>query len=721
MSQLNALARSGLREALANGEPVVALESTIISHGMPYPQNLETAQLVEETVVQNGCTPATIALMNGKIHVGLSSDELQQLAQSGRKAIKTSRRDLAAVLSQRLLGATTVSGTMVCAHMAGIAVFATGGIGGVHRGGEQTMDVSADLTELGRTPVTVVCAGAKSILDLPKTLEYLETQGVPVVAFGRSSEFPAFFSPRSDLHAPWHMREPGEVARLIRTSRDLGLSSGTLVAVPIPEECAADSLAIERAVDQAVAEAAAKGIGGKEATPFLLGRVVELTHGASLRANIALVRNNAGVASRIAKRLASMNKPTSMVDGQIRKRQLHSPASPKLCTDSRRRRLLVIGGVAVDVLAQIADEPQQVADSSSSKRAMPASTSHLGTVHMSVGGVGQNMARAAHLLGADTALLSVIADDANGATVVAALDGIGLRTDHLHRLSPKEHRTAVYCALHGATGHEGGGDLIAGVADMAINAQMSRKLVQTAFERRIPGVVALDGNIPADAMAQAIALAADSRTCVVFEPTSVAKSTRILEALEAARKGNGAQYSTAGSAAVHVVTPNRVELMTLLEAAQLESASLERVPRHLRDTVDVDLVRAAVTLLAVFPLQVVKLGELGVLVVGTAEETARGGAGGRRPFVRHVPALKPRRVVNSNGAGDSLVGALLAGLCRAHEPLLVDTGGVGMLALSAEEVCDIVQRAQRAAILSLECEQAVSDALSPDLLDRDKM
>ncbi|KAJ2088810.1 hypothetical protein GGI16_006300 [Coemansia sp. S142-1] len=295
-----------VRNALANGEPVVALESTIISHGMPYPQNIETARQVEQIVKENGATPATIALIDGKIHVGLGDAELEQLGKSGKSAIKTSRRDMAAVLSQRLLGATTVSGTMVAAHMAGIRVFATGGIGGVHRGAELTMDISADLTELGRTPVAVVCAGAKSILDLPKTLEFLETQGVPVVAYGESRRFPAFFSLDSGLLAPWAMQTPEQVARLIKTNAELGLMTGQVIAVPIPNEYAESSAEIERAINVAVREAEEQGIKGKECTPFLLQRIVELTGGMSLIANIALVKNNARVASQISTSLASM-------------------------------------------------------------------------------------------------------------------------------------------------------------------------------------------------------------------------------------------------------------------------------------------------------------------------------------------------------------------------------------------------------------------------------
>ncbi|KAJ1679004.1 hypothetical protein EV182_002921 [Spiromyces aspiralis] len=229
-----------VKEALANNEPVVALESTIISHGMPYPMNVETARAVEKIVENGGCVPATVALMDGKIHVGLTDEVLERLGKHGSSVVKASRRDLAMVLSQGLMGATTVSTTMMAAHRAGIRIFVTGGIGGVHRGAETTYDISADLTELGRTPITVVCAGAKSILDLPKTLEFLETQGVPVVTFGDSDDFPAFFTPKSGLKA--------------KTNLDLDTKNGIVVAVPIPEESAADSKGINKAIKVAIQE-----------------------------------------------------------------------------------------------------------------------------------------------------------------------------------------------------------------------------------------------------------------------------------------------------------------------------------------------------------------------------------------------------------------------------------------------------------------------------------
>lgn len=288
--------------ARANGTPIVALESTIITHGMPWPQNVETARLVEQTVRDAGAVPATIAILAGVIHVGLSGNELDTLGQLQGVA-KLSRADLAACLATGGHGATTVAATMICAHLAGIGVFATGGIGGVHRGAETSFDISADLLELAQTPVTVVAAGAKAILDLPKTLEYLETQGVPVIACGQD-DFPAFWSRSSGLRAPLRMDDPAQIAAAHRMRARLGLPGGQLVANPIPADHEIPAAVITPVIETALAEAAAQGISAKSVTPFLLDRMFTLTEGRSLAANIALVLNNARLAAAIARALA---------------------------------------------------------------------------------------------------------------------------------------------------------------------------------------------------------------------------------------------------------------------------------------------------------------------------------------------------------------------------------------------------------------------------------
>ncbi|WP_333712925.1 pseudouridine-5'-phosphate glycosidase [Yoonia sp.] len=289
--------------ARASGAAVVALESTIITHGMPFPQNVETARLVEADIRAAGAVPATIAVMGGKLHIGLEADELDALGQAEGVA-KLSRADIAACIASGGTGATTVAATMIAAHLADIHVFATGGIGGVHRGAETSFDISADLHELAQTPVTVVAAGAKAILDLPKTFEVLETLGVPVIAFGQDS-IPAFWSAQSDIPAPLRMDTAAEIAAAHKMRAAMGLSGGQLVTNPIPDADAIPAEVLHPIIARALAEAEAQGVSAKAVTPFLLGRIFELTEGRSLAANIALVRNNARLAAQIAVALAN--------------------------------------------------------------------------------------------------------------------------------------------------------------------------------------------------------------------------------------------------------------------------------------------------------------------------------------------------------------------------------------------------------------------------------
>lgn len=292
-----------VQAAKAEGRALVALESTIITHGMPYPQNVEVAAQVEADIREAGAVPATMAVIGGTLHVGLEADQLQSLGQAQGVA-KLSRADFAACLATGGTGATTVAATMIAARLAGIEVFATGGIGGVHKGAETSFDISADLLELAQTPVTVVAAGAKAILDVPKTLEVLETQGVPVIAYGQDS-FPAFWSAQSDLSAPLRIDSAAEIARAHAMRRAMALPGGQLIANPIPAEDEIPAAELAPVIARAQAEAEAQGIAGKAVTPFLLQRIFELTEGKSLAANIALVRNNARLAARIAQELAA--------------------------------------------------------------------------------------------------------------------------------------------------------------------------------------------------------------------------------------------------------------------------------------------------------------------------------------------------------------------------------------------------------------------------------
>ncbi len=293
--------------ALRENRPVVALESTIISHGMPYPQNVETALAVEETVRQNGAVPATIAVIGGRLKAGLSKDEIELLGREGAKVTKASRRDLPAIVARGMNGATTVATTMIIAAMAGIRVFATGGVGGVHRGAEVTMDISADLEELAMTDVMVICAGAKSILDLGLTLEYLETKGVPVIGYG-TDELPAFYTRKSGFGVDYRVDSPEELAKLLRAKWDMGLRGGVLVGNPIPEEYSMDPAVINKAIDEAIEEAKRLGIRGKATTPFLLAKVKDLTGGDSLSSNIQLVLNNAALAAKTAAAFCALSR-----------------------------------------------------------------------------------------------------------------------------------------------------------------------------------------------------------------------------------------------------------------------------------------------------------------------------------------------------------------------------------------------------------------------------
>ncbi|TDO95862.1 pseudouridine-5'-phosphate glycosidase [Marinomonas balearica] len=291
-------------DAIASGKPVVALESTIISHGMPWPENAETAKKVEQVIRDNGAIPATIAIIDGRLKAGLNDAEIETLAKAGVSVTKCSRRDLPYVVAKKQHGATTVAATMIIAAMAGIKVFATGGIGGVHRGAQQTFDISADLQELAKTNVAVVCAGAKSILDLPLTREYLETNGVPVLGYNTDA-LPAFYTRESDESVDYNLTSAKDIADFLSVKWDMDLSGGAVIANPIPTEFAMDKATIDQAIEQALLELDEQGISGKESTPFLLARVAELTGGNSLASNIQLVFNNAQLAAKIAKKLTA--------------------------------------------------------------------------------------------------------------------------------------------------------------------------------------------------------------------------------------------------------------------------------------------------------------------------------------------------------------------------------------------------------------------------------
>ncbi|CAJ0953457.1 unnamed protein product, partial [Mesorhabditis belari] len=341
-----------VKQALFEKKGVVALESTIIAHGMPYPTNLNTGHELEEIIRSEGAVPATIAIMDKKIHIGLSERKMERIAKS-KDALKVSRRDIAKCLAMNSVGATTVASTMWAAHQAGIRVFATGGIGGVHRYADQTFDISADLQELATTPVTVVCAGVKSILDIPKTVEYLETHSVNTIVYSEKNAFPAFFTQESGSKGQFNTKDLEKVARIIETSKQLGLPAGTILACPIPLEHCGDGRLIEEAIQQALEEAKAENITGQAATPFLLSRVKELTGGKSLEANVALVKNNARIAARLAKILAERSSSPAP-SGTI------CFAPPKKIQEAKKKPRVVTLGAAICDFEAITQENVQV-------------------------------------------------------------------------------------------------------------------------------------------------------------------------------------------------------------------------------------------------------------------------------------------------------------------------------------------------------------------------
>ncbi|XP_074863343.1 uncharacterized protein LOC142019875 isoform X2 [Carettochelys insculpta] len=617
---------ASVEEALADGRPIVALESTVITHGMPYPQNLSMAREVEEIIRTNGSVPATVGILTGRIHIGLNDEELQFLAKS-KNLVKVSRRDLPYVLSQGLSGGTTVSGTMIVAHKAGIPVFVTGGIGGVHRGGEKTMDVSADLTELGRTPVAVVSAGVKSILDIGRTLEYLETQGVCVAAFGESKEFPSFFSPQSGFQAPCQVQNEEEAARLIASTLALGLGSGMLITVPCPKEEAASGQVIEDAIQQALSKARSTGITGKELTPFLLQKVNELTSGKSLQTNISLIQNNARVGSRIAVALSKIQDAT---------RSGHLPRHEKVTAC----RPVVIGGINVDFIAKARNAT-----------ILAGGQTNAGKVRRSFGGVGRNLADCLSRLGKTPLFISATGKDEHS-------ESISQYCRHMDMAGVRQlagHSTATYCAVI-----TGSGELSLGLGDMDIHQQITEQHVSKFQESLCSApLVCIDGNVPVATIQYVCQIAKENQVAVFYEPTDENKASK--------------PFLSDSWRALTCISPNLRELRTINQSLGYP------VPAELPARLE-DVVRTALTLtrplLTHLHCVVVTLGMHGVLLCGRRVEgsislccAAHRKNTADELWASHYPAIPISReeIVNVSGAGDSLMAGIMAGLLAGHD------------------------------------------------------
>ncbi|KAF9432682.1 hypothetical protein BGZ76_010455 [Entomortierella beljakovae] len=651
---------------------------------MPYPQNFETAIEVEKVVRDNGAIPATIAIIDGQIQIGLERDQIQKLAKLGRDAVKASRRDLAVVMAKKQTGATTVSATMILAHRAGIPIFATGGIGGVHRGYENTMDASADLTELGRTPVTVVCAGVKSILDIGRTLEFLETQGVTVATYGPTLDFPAFFTRHSGFKSMINIETPMEAAELIASNQAVHLQSGIVIGVPIPESDAMDDKLVDEAINLAVEESIKLGILGKESTPFLLKRVNELTGGHSLKSNIALVKQNASIAAKIAKdfstlQLTVLNTISSalrFLDTNSNVQNLRSHTQTRSYSTSARRLkqgpIMVIGGTVVDITATAYKATaSEMLDSS-----FP------GITRMSLGGVGRNIAEGVSKLNLDGCIfVSAISGrdtsggskslennkvgnpvDLLGSWLIEEVRRCGLR--NLEVITVPGARTATYTAIHDLTGH-----LLSAVADMDIF-----ELIPPTF----------------------------------FEPTSVVKCTRPLDKSMERLLADGA---------LTYASPNNHELREMAKVSRNLSDQYPSGERN-EDLYLENLLMDAYLVSQFIPTLFIKLGSKGALYFQRNVENKRmlqksvdleyifGLKSDGLVDWKLYPAHTVMDIKSVTGAGDSFAASVVTSLHHLKKPQSNVRDGF------LENIDKIFEDGQIAAALTLQTHETVSPKLS---------
>ncbi|PWN50420.1 hypothetical protein IE53DRAFT_374631 [Violaceomyces palustris] len=697
------LLSQAVKASLAKSRPVVALESTIISHGLPYPLNLQVARELEAVIHENGATPATIAIVDGVPKVGLEDSDLNRLAEcalpeKSELAIKTSRRDISYIMAKGkgFIGGTTVSGTMVLAHMAGIDIFATGGIGGVHRGGETSMDVSADLSELSRTPVSVFCSGPKSILDIPRTLEVLESLGVGVLTFNdKTSEFPSFYTSKSGLKVP-RVASFSDAAKVILSAKEIGLESGHVFGVPIPSSYEAEGEQIQQAVERAVRESFEQGIDkkGKEVTPWLLKRVGELAP-QSKDSNRALVVNNAKFAAKTAVEYEKMREERRNA------KNTHSLGGLDESAVSKRAfgDLLVFGSAAVDLTSTVSSSVPKISS------AFHQATTFPGRVEVSLGGVGRNIAEAAHKILSPsssssssmtlTPVVKLVAPysrkDVFGKILIDGLRDLGMRTDGLfsidevrrsdtHQISKFDGTRTAVCSLV----LDGEGDLVSGVADMDIPAiDSSSPLLDSEGQQSLwPELIAIDGNLSPESIAHIISSSTTEegrRIPILFEPTSLAKSTRILEAFEILEKVGWKEDGRGRDAPfIHFSTPNYIELKQMHKAAREKGlildtcnveeikGSLERILQEskLPDFIGLEMLVEVEEISRLIGTVFVKFGSRGVL-------------GRERLIAFHQPACQlesapsssqtstvsdpASTVVNTTGAGDSFAGGILAG------------------------------------------------------------
>ncbi|KAL6707811.1 hypothetical protein ACN47E_003711 [Coniothyrium glycines] len=756
-----------VREALHSKKPVVALETTIYTHGFPYPENVALASLLESVVRTNGGVPATIGILDGVARVGMDPEELIKLASSAGKSstLKLSRRDLGFVCGMRLAnklfnGGTTISGTMLLAHLAGIKIFGTGGLGGVHRGAESSMDISADLTELGRTPVTVISSGCKSFLDIPRTIEYLETEGVGVGTFadGRTGDvdFPAFWSRDSAVRSPTTIANEIEAAAIIYAQHALQIQSGLLFANPVPSDFAIPKEEMDVVIAEALRQANASNISGKDNTPFVLAKIKELTRGKSIPANRALIESNVKRATIVARELAVLEAKQEEAQGRISSHFVPVQSSPAAAVGKQLQNASVsppehsssasttstvfsetISKINVDVAGALAVDFScdyaPFSNSTSPTEPLPH-TSNPAIISQSLGGVAQNIAKAAHLLGASVRLHSAVGDDLSGRAALSQLQDEGMIVSGIKTME-KPARTAQYVAINNTNK-----DLSLAMADMSILesipkariAELAVEIFQNSPSR--PAVFVVDANWSADALHMWLKAARHSQTTTIFEPVSTAKAVRIFPADTDPSPGQTTPFTS--SSIVDIITPNTHEITALHDLADQASyfsstqwfsvidamgipSSGARVSLTLATNthiVDRGIPQQAIKLLPFFPTILTKLGPEGVLLtkllttdapelfddserqfVIARSQIAENKAEVGGLYVRLFPTervLPPEEVVSVNGIGDTFCGALAVGLAKGRK------------------VQHVIDFAQRAAGLSLKSRESVSAELT---------
>ncbi|KAH0537880.1 hypothetical protein FGG08_005432 [Glutinoglossum americanum] len=752
-----------VREAIHSRKPVVALESTIYTHGFPYPDNVALASHLESTVRVHGGVPATIGVIDGIARVGMGTEELVRLAASAGKdtTLKLSRRDLGFICGMGLSGktrsgGTTVAGTMLLAHLAGIKVFATGGLGGVHRGGESSLDISADLTELGRTPIAVVSSGCKSFLDIPRTLEYLETQGVGVATFadGRKghTNFPAFWTRESRVSSPAVVHDEKEAAAMIYAQRSLSITSGLLFANPIPAEHSIPLKQMDGVIATAIREAEQRGATGKDNTPFILRKIKELTSGQSLPANRALIESNVIRGTRVAVELSRLEieSVTARREGKSmygalgenttstsypilhHKQQLSQNIQPVALTDQSspfgktemvesHADILVAGSLAIDLscdFTPLASPPNKAEISPQPHTSNPS------IISQTIGGVGFNITTAAYLCGTSTRLCSVVGDDLSGRTALEMLCNLGLQTSAVQILGKGTgKRTAHYVAVNDAKR-----DLVLAMADMAIledHPGSFANIWEPEITRAKPKWLVVDANWDAETLRKWISSGKASGAGVAFEPVSAEKSTRLFYS------STKHPLEVFPNHQIDIATPNSIELSAMHTAAH-EAGMLDRqdwwqivnslgIHGSTRDRlvaltspllVDRGTPQQSIQLLPFFPCLLTKLGPQGVLLTWllkpgderlSSPDAARyiltrssNGSEVGGVYMRLFPAAEvvpEEDVVSVTGVGDTFLGVMISGLKKGK---------------TLEELVEI---AQRGSVMTLKSRESVNPRL----------